>query len=439
FRDLQWTVQENDAWAVIGSGSGEKATLFQTLLGHLRISPAPPPPGGLFPFLSSPSEDPNASARDPYSSIALVSFSHRPRTTGGAFYDFTARYGAVRESDRLTLRQSMFPETVPPEFPALERRDAAQEPRMSELEKQVFEALIARLELSDLLDLPLIALSNGQTRRARIVKAILKKPELLLLDEPLTGLDVQSRPKLLEVLRALHTARAPRVILGLRTQDDVPEWVTHVAFVKGGEVIAGPKEEVLPAVEHISTTSGTGEVLKARPTGELVVDMQNVNVKYGNRAVLKDLNWQIRKGERWHLQGTNALGRTGSGKTTLLSLLTGAHPQSYTQSHLHLAGKPRKSLPTPHLQSLVAQLSPELFDAFPRRAGIRVWDAVSTGFDGGFVPQGSGKEPVVRSEEGLSSEQAAVVITHWEEEVPWTLEEGVRRFKLDGGIGHVME
>ena len=43
-----------------------------------------------------------------------------------------------------------------------------------------------KLGLKDLLDLPLIALSNGQTRRARIARAVMKTPEVLLLDEPLS-------------------------------------------------------------------------------------------------------------------------------------------------------------------------------------------------------------------------------------------------------------
>ena len=36
---------------------------------------------------------------------------------------------------------------------------------------------------------------------------------------------------------------------------------------------------------------------------------------------------------------------------------------------------------------------------------------------------------------GLSSEQACIVVSHWEEEVPWGAEHGVERYKLDGGIG----
>jgi len=54
------------------------------------------------------------------------------------------------------------------------------------VKEDIFEDLTGRLGLTSLLDLPLLALSNGQTRRARIVKAIMSEPELLLLDEPLS-------------------------------------------------------------------------------------------------------------------------------------------------------------------------------------------------------------------------------------------------------------
>jgi ABC-type lipopolysaccharide export system ATPase subunit len=134
------------------------------LLGHLRIFP--PPPGGIFPFLS-PLSGP---WRDPSLCVSVVSFAHRPRSSGGAFYDYTARYGAVREEDRITLRQHMFPDTM----------------AMTINTENDFDDLADKLELKPLLDLPFVALSNGQTRRARILKSLLSKPELLLLDEPLS-------------------------------------------------------------------------------------------------------------------------------------------------------------------------------------------------------------------------------------------------------------
>lgn len=145
------------------------------LLGHLRI--APPPPDGMFPFLSQTS----GSSWDPLDCVSIVSFGNRRRAAGSAFYDYTARYGAVREEDRITLRQSMFPETHPQEFNTIPQKQSTP---LSDHE--LFYHLVEKMELGPLLDLPLIALSNGQTRRARIIKAIILKPELLLLDEPLS-------------------------------------------------------------------------------------------------------------------------------------------------------------------------------------------------------------------------------------------------------------
>jgi hypothetical protein len=67
----------------------------QTLVGNL-----PPPPGG--PLLSpSPKSRPTNEAAQP------VLFAHRPCTSGGAFYDYTARFRAVRDEDCVSLRQSM--------------------------------------------------------------------------------------------------------------------------------------------------------------------------------------------------------------------------------------------------------------------------------------------------------------------------------------------
>ena len=76
----------------------------------------------------------------------------------------------MREAeDRITLRDNLTPSG------------------RSATSRALFETLTVQMNLTSLLDLPLISLSNGQTRRARIVKAILDNPELLLLDEPLSN------------------------------------------------------------------------------------------------------------------------------------------------------------------------------------------------------------------------------------------------------------
>lgn len=525
FHDLDWTVKEGESWAVIGFASHEKHDFFQMLLGNLRISPYPSPPGGLFPFLFP---------RDPQTHVSVVSFGNRRRGSGGAFYDYTARYGAVQEEDRITLRQHMFPETLNVDVVPPELRDPSSETQiqvqLSPEKQQLFDDLVDQMGLKKFLDLPLIALSNGQTRRARILKAIWTQPELLLLDEPLTGLDVQNRPNLLNLLHSLHQSRSPRVILGLRAHDPVPDWITHVALLRGRKVVTGQKDIILrEALRSNHATATTATQIVTNETGAVVADLKNVRVQYDSRVVLSDINWQIRQGERWHLQGEN-----GSGKTTLLSMVTGDHPQSYTQlasrfSHLHLFGRPRSRIPTPHLQSLIGVLSPEMFDAFPRRPGMSVWDAVGTGFDGTFVPRGKhnvgagvmqeltdgdvqwrvtrceeviaalgpgawggehssevaakfssrdfvelsvgeqrmvllmralvGRPQLVLFDEvwsgmdegmvsaakkylregGVTKDQAVIVITHWEDEVPWGVQDGVKKLRLEKGHGTVIQ
>ena len=150
----------------------------------MRINP--PPPGGPLPSLS-------LSSRPINEAVYLVSFAHRLRASGGAFYDYTARYGAVRDEDRVTLRQSMFREESgltkhSIEHLFVDKLHHELEDATLRIEKRArrFEELTEKLGLRQLLDLPLVALSNGQTRRARIVKALLEQPEILLLDEPLS-------------------------------------------------------------------------------------------------------------------------------------------------------------------------------------------------------------------------------------------------------------
>lgn len=65
--------------------------------------------------------------------------------------------------------------------------------------------------------------------------------------------------------------------------------------------------------------------------------MEHVSIKYGSRTILKELDWEVKNGEKWALFGPN-----GAGKSTLLSLIYADNPQSYANT-LYLFDRKRGS------------------------------------------------------------------------------------------------
>lgn len=154
------------------------------MLGKRRMQPAPKE--GVFPFLHS---DENCTKK-PALQVAHVSFARRNVLLGGEFADYTARYGAMRDQDTQTLLQnlleSLFQEPLPlPPVAFTRERDALVRPEtVRDMERNHISRLAARLNLLPQLDIPMVALSNGQQKRARILRQLIRQPRILLLEDP---------------------------------------------------------------------------------------------------------------------------------------------------------------------------------------------------------------------------------------------------------------
>ena len=104
-----------------------------------------------------------------------------------------------------------------------------------------------------------------------------------------------------------------------------------------------------------------------------VVDMHKVSIRYGERTILKDLDWQVMNGEYWALTGRN-----GSGKSTLLSLVCADNPQSYA-CDITLFDKTRGSGESIwDIKKHIGYVSPEMHRAF--RSNVTVERIVASGF-----------------------------------------------------------
>lgn len=138
--------------------------------------------------------------------------------------------------------------------------------RMHELDEPLIErrasACLEALELLDRLDTRIASLSKGMRQKVLLTAALLHAPPVLLLDEPMSGLDVHSQILVKEIVRQLAlSGRA--VLFSSHVMDVVERLCTRVAILKDGRVAAYGTFEELAAIE----AHGTLESVFASVTG----------------------------------------------------------------------------------------------------------------------------------------------------------------------------
>ena len=171
--------------------------------------------------------------------------------------------------------------------------------------------LLRLFHLEDTLDKYIITLSSGELRKFQLVKALMSKPQILILDNPFIGLDAETRQQLRDLLKLIADEQHIDLYLVLAKTDDMPDYVEK-------------KIEFPLSTPNTQSTLNIPSSQTPPLSSDEVIQMRNVTIRYGERTILKDMNWTVHSGERWALTGQN-----GSGKSTLLSLVCADNPQSY--------------------------------------------------------------------------------------------------------------
>jgi molybdate transport system ATP-binding protein len=109
-----------------------------------------------------------------------------------------------------------------------------------------FDEIIALLGVESLLAQKPDTLSGGQRQRVAIARALLSSPKLLLLDEPLANLDLDSRAEILPYLEQLHTRLDIPMIYVSHTPAEVAQLADHLLLMEHGRIVAnGPLNDIL--------------------------------------------------------------------------------------------------------------------------------------------------------------------------------------------------
>jgi molybdate transport system ATP-binding protein len=370
FKNTTWKWNSGRHWAFVGPVGAGKSTFLKVLEGAFRIT---------------------SGERKITRPILRVSFQDSLGAFQASKYFYQQRFNFIEAQDSLTVKDFLA------DHPSIDTKD--------------WQQVVELFELGDLLEKEVIALSTGQNRRLRIARALLRKPEILLLDDPFSGMDSRRRDFLSTYLERLAQQG---IHLGIACRaEEIPNVCTHRALLHQGQII--DTCEVPPphaasengSISHPASTQGTSshsesnEQIKLPPVTHQeklmfapqplpknlpsssagdphtpILELENVRVQYGERSILEGVNWIIHRGERWALFGEN-----GAGKSTLLSLIVGDHPQVYSNK-VKLWGRSRGSGESIwEVKQRIGFFSSEFQMYFPRE--VLVWQALGTGlFDG---------------------------------------------------------
>lgn len=347
FKDLNWIIKNGENWALTGiSGSGKTSLAkaiagLQNVAGDIKI---------------------NFSSADnlPAKVLYVESWYKFKNIEGVANFYYQQRYTSWQAKETLTVKGEL--------------TNYAKENSL-DIEEAI--KIAESVGLKELLNSQLIELSSGEHKKMQLVKALWLKPQLLILDQPYTGLDAASR-KNLNILLDELIEKGGQLIIICNYHDALPNGINRFAKIENGQLqeinsVAETAETLKKQVRELP------DFLKKAPvySSKQIVKMVNINISYGDKQVLKNINWEVNKGERWLLQGHN-----GSGKSTLLSLINGDHPQAYA-NELYLFDQRRGSGESIwDIKERIGLISPEFHWYFD--ASSTVWQSVASGLYDNF-------------------------------------------------------
>lgn len=203
------------------------------------------------------------------------------------------------------------------------------------------------------------SMSSGEQKKALLHHLLKQEPDFIILVNPFDNLDVASQADLRQRLKELQTKIS--FIELISRKQDVLSFATEKVQLIGHEIVAFEKIDPLEDSTDISELKGG--IPKAPSSmeysGDVLIRLKNISVKYLDKPILNNINWTIQKGDFWELRGKN-----GSGKTTILSMITGENPKGYGQELYIFGNKKGSGESVWELKKSIGYFTPSITDKF---------------------------------------------------------------------------
>ena len=191
--------------------------------------------------------------------------------------------------------------------------------------------ILEDVDLKDKANVIAANLSHGDQRHLDIGIALTTKPELLLLDEPTSGMPPEESIRTVKLIQRLKSERGYTIILIEHKMDIVLSVSDRITVLSLGEKIAEGTPSEIQASDEVQKAYLGGldkeykrvnnRQRKVAGNGQEILKLEKVNSFYGESHVLRDVSMKVIEGEIVAL-----LGRNGAGKTTTLRTILGLTP-----------------------------------------------------------------------------------------------------------------
>lgn len=349
FQRLDFTMLEGESWAILAASGAERVGFMDTLLGKTTFSEGRIKRQFAEAYQAEKTQKGEINSFRDLIAVVSQRYEFRNKSNVQDFY-YQQRFNSSESEEAATVEEYLN---------SIEAKTSGSWTK---------EKALQLLRLQDLKDKSLIKLSNGETRRLAIAGALMKNPKLLLMDQPMTGLDVQTRQEFGRTLQ--HIVDSGIQVVMTTSPGEIPGAMTHVGVLKNGRFAEMSRREEFQVHETEFLVNGLAEVdgqlrhlvrRQRLPTYNQLISLNNVHIQYGERVILDQLNWKVQQGERWVLQGHN-----GAGKSTLLSLIFGENPQAYANDITLFDRKRGSGESIWDVKRPTGFVSPELTRYFPK-------------------------------------------------------------------------
>jgi molybdate transport system ATP-binding protein len=356
-KDIDLAVHPNEIWQIHGAAGSGKSLLLEILLGRHRLSAGK----RSYPAFAALSPD-AAIGIPPRFALRLVSQTEQRQlaTEQASFYQ--ARWHSL-----WTEPQSVEDFLRPAQVMGLRAYEVFEDLPVRRDFDAERERCLVELGLAEHRTQAIGQLSNGELRKLLLIAAHLASPALLLLDDPLGGLDPAARQLATSAILRWIGQGQP-IVFSATHADELSAKATHHLTLDHGRSVAqaaAPLPPLAKAPTHKPTPA---------TSGASVLTCRQLRVTAGPKLLLDGIDWLILRGEQWICTGPN-----GAGKSTLLALLTGDHPQAYANDIELLGGRLGQNTTLWERRRAIGFVAPELSWHYP--PGWRLSEVVLSGFD----------------------------------------------------------